>query len=152
MISRMMSWNSSKQLETGLRQKATQLQKDEESILDDFIACQLCQLPYHERVMAKMEISNVLYSCLLQTNQSANPAYLTGGFLAQEQRGHDMPQVYSHTNRELKQQTFLRSRTPTGSHWSNYVHTAHVMTSARSGHRRQNGTFQVEGRTPGLEV
>ena len=51
-------------------------------------------------------------------------------------------------NRELKHQTFLRSRTSTGSHWSNYVGTAHVMTFASSRRRRQNGTFQVEGRTP----
>ena len=50
--------------------------------------------------------------------------------------------------RELKHQTFLRSRTSTGSHWSNNVRTAHVMTFASSRRRRQNGTFQVEGRTP----
>ena len=51
-------------------------------------------------------------------------------------------------NRELKQRTFLRSRTPTGSRWSNHVHTAHVMTFVWSRRRRQNATFQVEGRTP----
>ena len=50
--------------------------------------------------------------------------------------------------RELKQRTFLRSRTPTGSRWSNHVHTAHVMTFVWSRRRRQNATFQVEGRTP----
>ena len=42
------------------------------------IASQLRQLPYHERVMAKMEIGNVVYSHLL--------------------RKKDMPQVYSQTN------------------------------------------------------
>ena len=51
-----------------LKQKATQPQKDEESIFGDLIASQLRQLPYHERVMAKMEISNVLYSRLLRKN------------------------------------------------------------------------------------
>ena len=35
-------------------------------------------------------------------------------------------------NRELKHQTFLRSRTSTRSHWSNYVRAAHVMTFASS--------------------
>ena len=35
-------------------------------------------------------------------------------------------------NRELKHQKFLRSRTSTGSHWSNYVCAAHVMTFASS--------------------
>ena len=37
---------------------------------------------------------------------------------------------WAFSNRELKHQTFLRSRTSTGSHWSNYVRTAHVMTFA----------------------
>ena len=55
---------------------------------------------------------------------------------------------YQGNIRELKQRTFLRSRTPTGSRWSNHVHTAHVMTFVWSRRRRQNATFQVEGRTP----
>ena len=42
-----------------LKEKATEPQKDEESIFGDLIACQLRPLPYHERVMAKIEISNV---------------------------------------------------------------------------------------------
>ena len=50
--------------------------------------------------------------------------------------------------RELEHQTFLRSRTSTESHWNDYVRTAHVITFASSRRRRQNGTFQVEGRTP----
>ena len=80
-----------------LKEKPTQPQRDEESIFGDLIASQLRQLPYHERVMAKMEINNVVYSHLLRKN-STNPAYLAGGFQAQEQRSHNMPQVYSPTN------------------------------------------------------
>ena len=80
-----------------LKEKPTPPQRDEESIFGDLIASQLRQLPYHERVMAKMEISNVVYSRLLRKN-CTNPAYLAGGFQTQEQRSHDMPQVYSQTN------------------------------------------------------
>ena len=35
-------------------------------------------------------------------------------------------------NTELKHQTFLRSQTCTGSHWSNYVRAAHLMTFVSS--------------------
>lgn len=80
-----------------LKEKPTQPQRDEERIFGDLTASQLRQLPYQERVMAKIEISNVVYSCLLR-NKSANPAYLAGGFQTQEQRSHDMPRVYSQTN------------------------------------------------------
>lgn len=81
-----------------LKEKPTQPQRDEESIFGDLIASQLRQLPYHERVMAKLEIGNVVYSHLLRKNSNPNPGYLAGGFSTQEQRSHDMPQVYSQTN------------------------------------------------------
>lgn len=81
-----------------LKEKPTQPQRDGERIFSDLIASQLHQLPYHERVMAKMEISNVVYSRLLRKNSNPNPGYLAGGFPTQEQRSHDMPQVYSQTN------------------------------------------------------
>ena len=41
--------------------------------------------------------------------------------------------------------TFLRSRTPTGSHSRQCEYSAHVLTSVRSG--RQNATFEVQNRT-----
>ena len=81
-----------------LKEKPTQPQRDGERILSDLITSQLRQFPYHERVMAKMEISNVVYSRLLRKNSNPNPGYLAGGFPTQEQRSHDMPQVYSQTN------------------------------------------------------
>ena len=81
-----------------LKEKPTQPQRDEESIFGDLIASQLRQLPYHERVMAKMEISNVVYSRLLRKNSNPSPGYLAGGFPTQKQRSHDMPQVYIQTN------------------------------------------------------
>ena len=70
---------------------------DEESIFGDLIASQLRQLQYHEKVMAKMEINNVLYAHLLKEN-SPNQAYSAGGFLTQDQRCDDMPHIYRHTN------------------------------------------------------
>lgn len=76
---------------------ATEPKKDEESIFGDLIASQLRQLQYHERVMAKMEINNVLFAHLLKKN-SPNQAYSAGGFLAQDQRCDDMPHIYRHTN------------------------------------------------------
>ena len=80
-----------------LKEKATEPKKDEESIFGNLIASQLRQLQYHERVMAKMEINNVLYAHLLKKN-SLNQAYSAGGFLAQDQRCDDMPHIYRHTN------------------------------------------------------
>ena len=80
-----------------LQEKPTQPQRDEESIFGDLIASQLRQMQYHERVMAKMEISNVVYSRLLRKN-STNPAYLAGGFPTQEQRSNDIAPVYSQTS------------------------------------------------------
>lgn len=71
-----------------LKKKPTQPQRDEESIFGDLIASQLRQLPYHERVMAKMEISNVVYSRFLRKN-STNTGYFPG---------HKVSQVYSQTN------------------------------------------------------
>ena len=85
-------------IEDRLKEKPTQPQRDGERIFSDLIASQLRQFPYHERVMAKMEISNVVYSRLLRKNSNPNPGYLAGGFPTQEQRSHDMPQVYSQTN------------------------------------------------------
>lgn len=79
------------------KEKPTQPQRDEEGIFGDLTASQLRQLPHQERVMAKIKIRNVVYSCLSR-NKSANPAYLAGGFQTQEQRSHEMPQVYSQTN------------------------------------------------------
>ena len=40
--------------------------KGEESIFDDLMTSQLRQQQYHERVMAEMEINNVLYAHLLK--------------------------------------------------------------------------------------
>lgn len=65
------------------KEKPKQPQRDEESISGDLIASQLRQLPYHERVKAKMEISNVVYSRLLRKNSNPNPGYLAGGFPTQ---------------------------------------------------------------------
>ena len=62
--------------------------------------------------------------------------------------GNDFTCLIEGVNRDLKHQTFLRSRMPTVSHYSNYVHTAHFMMFARSRRTRQNATFQVEGSTP----
>ena len=45
-----------------------------------------------------MEISNMVYSRLLRKNSNPYPDYLAGGFPTQDQRGHDVPQVYSRTN------------------------------------------------------
>jgi len=81
----------------GDRLKEPTQPQTEESIFGDLIASQLRQLPYHKRVMAKMEISNVVYSRLLRKN-STNPAYLAGGFPTQEQRSHDIATVYSRTS------------------------------------------------------
>ena len=60
---------------------------------------------------------------------------------------YDIPEHRESFNRELKQQTFLRSRTPTGSHSRPFEYTAHVLTSVRSGRRRQNAYFEVHART-----
>ena len=45
-----------------------------------------------------MEINSVTYSRFLKKNPTNNPAYLTHGFPPQEQRGHEISQVYSHVN------------------------------------------------------
>ena len=47
--------------------------------------------------MAKMELINVLYSHLLKKD-SPNHAYSASGFLTQDQRCDDMPNIYIHKN------------------------------------------------------
>ena len=82
-----------------LQKKAAQPQeKDEESIFGELVAAQLRQLPDQERIVAKMEINNVINSRLLRKHPTNHPAYLTGGFPPQEQRGHEIPRTYSQIN------------------------------------------------------
>ena len=97
MILTLLSWNSSKQLQIGSKKRQQNPKKTKRAFFGDLIASQLRQLPYHERVMAKMEISNVLYVHLLRKN-SPNQTYSAGGFVAQDQRCDDMAHIYRHTN------------------------------------------------------
>lgn len=53
-------------------------ERDEESIFGELIASQLRKLPEQERVLAKMELSNAMYSHILKSNQHSPNKIVSG--------------------------------------------------------------------------
>lgn len=62
-------------------------------------------------------------------------------------RAHRHSVFCQNTIRELKHRTSVMSQTSTGSLKNQIMHTAHVIAFSRSSRRRQNASFEVQGRT-----
>ena len=74
-----------------LERKDKKAERDEESIFGELIASQLHTLPQQERIMAKMELSNAMYSHILKSNRNPTnifPSESTTGQMSQEPTQH----------------------------------------------------------------